>query len=136
LKAIGTKGYETLTGLAPAGKGDCEFKISLRHIQHFEINGPEYKFYELLSVAETLKSPLIIAEGLNRQGYERALCYIAKPKRHGSDWEGPPPPKMVFLVCMTQDFKIFEWRWEKEDSERCNYPEDAGRRFTRIIWPR
>ena len=86
-------------------------------------------------MAETLKSPLVIAEGLKRDGLEEGLCYIAKPRKYRDGAEFPPPPQMVFLVCMTQDFKIFEWRWEQEDAARPNCPNDA-QRFTHIKWKR
>jgi hypothetical protein len=127
----GLKGYETAKGLAPDG-GECEFNLLKQQIDHFRREGPEHKFWELFSLVETLKEPVVIAEGLKREGFESALCYVGKPKRYGDGWESPTPPKMVFLVCMTQDFKIFEWRWEKEDQERLDCPENAATRFTKI----
>jgi len=123
-------------GLAPDGSGNREFLVSQQQIKHFQQYGPEVKFWELSSVSETLKEPLVIAEGLEREGFERALCYMGKPRRHGDGWSGPPRPNMVFLVCMTHDFKIFEWRWEKEDPNNINCPENAAKRFTEIKWKR
>jgi hypothetical protein len=131
---VSERGYWNLQGLAPSGEGESEFRISQAHLAHFEENGPAYKYYEAFSIDETIKSPLIIAEGLRREGYEEGLCYIGKPKKHGKDWSGPGPPKMVFLVCMSKDFKIFEWRWEKEDMARPNYPDKLTERFTKIKW--
>jgi hypothetical protein len=131
----GVKGYETVEGLAPNGADVCRFFIAKQRIEHFKINGPEYKFWEIFSMVETLKSPLIIAEGLKREGLELGLCYIGKPRKHRDGVDHPPPPGMVFLVCMTPDFKIFEWRWEPEDCSRANYPND-GKRFTKIKWKR
>jgi hypothetical protein len=132
----GNKGYETLEGLAPDGTGSREFFVSKQQIEHVLKYGPESKFYELFSVSDTLKCPSIIAEGLKREGYENALCYIAKPKRYGDGWNSPASPKMVFLVCMTDEFKVFEWRWEPEDADRLNCPKNAKQRFTKIKWKR
>jgi len=102
----GIRGYETLEGLAPSGTGSAQFLIAKQHIEHFKVDGPEFKYWELLSASETLKEPLIIAEGLKRDGFEGALCYIAKPRKYGDGWNAPPPPRMVFLVCMTHHYKM------------------------------
>jgi hypothetical protein len=131
----GTKGYETLEGLAPNGVGVCQFLVPKNRINHFKIEGPEHKFWEIWSMVETLKAPLIIAEGLKREGLETGLCYIAKPRKYRDGADYPPPPKMVFLVCITHEFKVFEWRWEPEDVLRLNYPNDA-QRFSNIKWKR
>ena len=85
-------------------------------------------------MAEVLKSPLVIFQGLKREGKETAFCYVGKPQRHGEDWSGPGPNGMVFMVCVTVDGVVFEWRWEKENKVDGNRPKDIKQRFENEIW--
>jgi hypothetical protein len=128
-------GYLTVIGFDPSGNGEeREFKILTNRVDHLQRNGPTHKYYELLSVAEVLKGPEFIFEGLQRDGQENAYCYIGKPQQHGSGWQGPTERNMVFLVCVTERFTIFEWGWEREDENNPGLPFDTKRRFKKVKW--
>ena len=128
------KGFLVVQGLDPSGAGPCEFKISLKRVEHLNIHGPHHKYYELISASEVLKAPMLIFEGLQREGQETGLCYVGRPKRHGGNWSAPPYPMKVFLVFVTKEKTIFEWRWEKQDPEKPGFPLDSRARFGKAIW--
>ena len=111
-------GFIYVNGLSPSGSGECQFKVEEKHVEHFWENGPISKYYEVHSVCELLKNPDIVFQGLKREGHAASFCYVGKPKIYGEDYAGDPWLNMVFLVCITEDFTFFEWRWEKEDGEK------------------
>jgi hypothetical protein len=49
----------------------------------------------------------------------------------GRSWVGQlgPWPGQVFLVFVDDDGIIYNWRWEKADSQDLRLPENHGRRF-------
>ena len=101
------KGFYTVKGLDPSGSGECDFKIAAKQVGHLETHGPTHRYYELISAGEVLKNPLVIFEGLQRDGQEKALGYVGRPKRYGYDWSAPGHKNMVFLVCLTKEKTIF-----------------------------
>jgi len=46
----------------------------------------------------------------------------------------PPPSNMLFIVCTTEDFKIFERGWEKVDEKEPDYPKNVKERFGKLKW--
>ena len=128
------KGYLTCQGINPSGQGDCEFRIAKKRVDHLLAHGPVHKYFELFSVHEVLKNPKLIYEGLMRAGQEKGLCYVGTPRRHGDGVEYPPPPNMLFIVCTTEDFKIFEWGWEKVDEKEPDYSKNVKQRFGKLKW--
>lgn len=120
------KGYESLNALDPNSQKTREAFIAKIQIEHLLKWGPATRYYEILSVAEVLEQPTSVHKGLNREGKENALCYVGKPHRFGDGWNSPGFPGMVFLVFVTDDDVIFEWRWEAEDSQRAGYPCDCA----------
>lgn len=129
-------GYLSAPGLSPDGKGVTTFYIAEKQIEHFKFRGASEKFYEVLSVGEVLKNPTAIFENLKRDGYEKGLCYIGRPRQYGDEWEGPTPKGMVFAVYATSDFKVFEWGWERADSKDPDVPKDTHSRYGPKIWKR
>lgn len=134
---MSTKGYRSISGFNPLTFGQQEFLVSNAQIEHLHKNGPEFRFYELQSVAEVLAKPIAVFRGLNRDGKEHALCFTGHPSRYGEDWKGPGHPNMVFMVGVTDNWVIFEWGWEKIDEQdtccqKC--PNDAKRRFKELVW--
>lgn len=129
-------GYFTVFGQNPDGKGKVECRFAIQHIEQIKAHAPESKFFEIQSAVEVLERPTLIYKGLERSGFEEGLCYIGVPRRFREGVEMPPPPKMIFLVCLTKDFKVFEWRWEREDAIKTGFPCDEKRRFTELKWKR
>jgi hypothetical protein len=126
-------GFLTTEGLDPSGSGKGEFRFCLKQVDHLLVNGPKDKYYEIYSAYDVLNNPVMIFEGLQRPGHEQSLCYVGRPRVYGDGVEYPPRPSMLFLVCMTVEKKIFEWRWERED---CNtaQPKNAKQRFGKLKW--
>lgn len=130
------KGFLCIAGIDPSGSGECQFKISKKHADHFLDNGPVYKYYEIQSAVEVLKAPNLIFKGLKRDGHGESFCYVGRPRKYGEDWVGPPPIGMVFLVCLTEQLTFFEWRWDKEDGEKAGFPLGSETRFEKLVWKR
>lgn len=133
---MSSSGFFTVNGLHPSGNGQCEFKIAAAAVEALESHGPVQRFHDLKSAVEVLKSPLMIFEGLKRYKFRNGLCYIGKPRAYRDGWEGPQRPNMLFMVCMTERFAIFEWGWEKSDSGDEDVLEDTDNRFERLKWKR
>jgi hypothetical protein len=121
-------GFWTIKGAAPDGS-EREFRIPTRTVDHLQRYGPESRYYELISAEQVLKNPDLIYEGLRREGQENGLCYIGKPKCFREGAEYPGHPGMLFLVFVTKEYIIFEWRWEKVDEKLPDYPQDVKQRF-------
>jgi len=129
------KGYYPIKALAATGTGETTCFISARTVQAIEKDaGRKAQYYGLLSAAEVLSSPTYIYQGLKRTGYEDALCYVGRPARHGDGWSGPAIPGFVFVVFVTKRQVVFEWRWEKADTDDESKPEAVTARFTTLKW--
>ncbi len=134
------KGYLLVSGVAPCGIGDKDFGVSLRHLQHLQANGPEWKFHAARLIPETLKQPAGIFQGLHRDGMEDAVCYSSVPS---GTWirdriEGPFPPGRVFLVFAQQrrwGLVVLDWESRQADSDNPGWPHNWHEDFTRRLWP-
>jgi hypothetical protein len=60
------------------------------------------------------------------------LCYVARPN-HAYDWKTtdrvPPWEGEVFLVYVTDERVVYQWKWVKADPENPNLPIDHNDRF-------
>lgn len=130
------KGFICVPGTCPSGSGDCQFKIREKQLAHYENNSPESKYYEIESACEVLRKPDLIFQGLKRDGHAGSFCYVGKPKIYGFNYAGAGWEGMVFLVCLTEDLTLFEWRWEYEDSQKAGFPQDSDERFDNKVWER
>jgi len=105
-------------------------------VEHIQRYGPEHKFHELKLVKEVLELPTVIFEGL-REEQEDGLCYSGIPSGSYTNLgkKKPPPKGKTFVVFITSDSKVFQWRWEKADPERDGYPLEWQVRFGGQKWP-
>src|SRR5262245_25527209 len=90
-----------LDGKEPQTGARCDrFRISVPMLEALEKNGPTTKFFDALLVPETIESPDVVFEGLNRGGLSHGLCYSRVPTERWQDAQTKiaPPPSMVFLV--------------------------------------
>ena len=71
------RGFYTVKGIDPSGSGEREFKVAANQVEHLESHEPTHRYYELISAREVLNNPLVIFEGLQRDGQEKGLCYVA-----------------------------------------------------------
>src|SRR5260370_36230411 len=104
-------GYFTESGLHPSGTGTIDFHIPLDRVRHFQRYGPKHKFFECLSISATLKDPLTIFRGLEREEQESGYCYAGVPGLHFIEHNitASPPPGMIFTVYANAEFCVFEW---------------------------
>ena len=84
-----------------------------------------------------LKAPTAIFEGLQREGFDKGLCFAGRTRRY---WlrqavETPFPPGKVFAIYIDESGFIFEWRLEREDEEIEGHPTGWPQRFKKRLWP-
>ncbi len=129
--------YWTLRGASATGYGTQEFRIPHALVEHIERYGPEHKFHELKLVKEVLELPTVIFEGL-REEQEDGLCYAGIPSGSYTNQgtKMPPLEGKTFLVFLSNDRKVFQWRWEEADPERSGYPVQWRVRFGSQKWPK
>ncbi len=128
------KGYLTLSSPDPISGLEREFFLSQSTADHLLRCGPSSKYFAIQSAVMVIENPLMIFKGLERDGKEDALCFVGKPDRFGDGWKAPASPGWIFLVFVTGDGVIFEWRWEKSVSESDSNPSDCNARFGELIW--
>ena len=89
-----------------------------------------------LELAHTLPgallNPTAIFRGVREEGERNWLCYVSRPA-HAYDYRTGDSriawPGQVFLVFVTDDRIIYNWRWEKADAEDPSVPEGYASRF-------
>ncbi len=133
------KGYFSLDGLHPSGKGRCTFHVSKHFVEHLERAGPVWKFWNLHIVKEILDAPTAIFEGLNRIGYDSGVVYSGRVSKRivSKGIEAPPPPDMVGVVIVNSEPRghiVLDWNWRKEDLDRPGYPEHWQQDFEACRW--
>src|SRR5262245_14537605 len=128
--------YATQTARHPVNGGECEFRISADLIMRKNKYGPDDVFYNLRNVPFAVNHPQAIFKGLDRDGHENSYCYAACPcRRFVSDNNSlPVEDGFVFLVFVTADFDIFDWRFEKTDDIDKQLPRNYKHRFGELIW--
>lgn len=129
-------GFYPIEALDASGTGRTTYFVAAKLVSDIEKAGRNWHYYGMLSACEVLADPICIYEGLNRKGYENAVCYVGCPKRYGEDWSGPPLPDHVFVVCISEHQVMFEWGWEKADDTDKTKPENANSRFRKLKWKR
>jgi hypothetical protein len=139
LSAIATKtGWVEFTGMDPSGTGTAHFRLPTKTILHLRTKGHFHKFLEIFSIEETLRKPVVVFEGLEREELGDGLCYCTVPGlRHISEDGGTAPahPGMLFTVFLTKELAIFEFGWERMSGSNFGYPDNHQTRFTKIKWP-
>ena len=116
------------------GNGTKQFYFGDEQVAHLRRNGPERKWWEMKSAVDVLKAPNAIFEGLLRENHDNSLCYVGMPKEYGPFMEQEPATGIVFLVFVTCDGLVFEWRWEAEDPDCRGMPLNAKSRFKTLKW--
>jgi hypothetical protein len=91
----------------------------------------------LVLAQEVTTDPIVVFKDWKRPGQEDGVCYCGRPKRdyRGPSVETPAPPNMVFCVFVKASGKMTAWRWEVQDPDAPDFPEDWKNRFGEILWP-
>jgi hypothetical protein len=131
-----SKVFAVVTGKCPESSGECEFKISTSKIRWLNTHGPTDVFYSLKNVPFTMSEPCAIFKGLEREGQENSYCYVAKPNRRfrGEDQSVAVGEEWVFLVFLSSNLEIFNWRFERADAVDNFVPENYKTRFKKLLW--
>jgi hypothetical protein len=128
-------------GVGPKGSTDQAFYLATELVNRLEREGPAWKFHDIKLIPESLIDPLLIYQGLGREGYELAYCYVARPDYH-HDRNGARcanPLNMVFMVYVDPypyGFVIYDWAWREQDSEHHGKPRDWQAFTGGVIWPK
>ena len=135
MKLSKSKSFVFQEGRCPETGKTCEFKISTEKINWLHKYGPDDKFYNLQNLPFAISNPVAIFKGLERFGHEMSYCFVAKPARRfvGDGLSKPLEEGFVFLVFVSSNFEIFDWRFEKA-CETGEFPENHDTRFTDKIW--
>jgi hypothetical protein len=135
MKLSKSKAFAVQNGKCPETGQSREFKISTDKISWIHKTGTDDKFYNLQNVPFTISSPHAIFRGLKREGHETSYCYVAKPvRRFTSESESVPVGDgFVFVVFVSSNFEIFNWRFERADGGG-KLPENHHSRFAELLW--
>ena len=114
----------------------CIFKIRLSLVEFNKVHGPEHRFYQLDLACKLTKKPTHIFRDLKRAGENLSLCYSGIPRCNydNAGIPGPFPKGMVFVVFVTKDRFIVDWRVEEADKEDPTKPVNHRRRFGNLIY--
>ena len=81
------RGFYVVKGLNRSGRGECEFKITVKRVTHLETHGPTNKFYELLSACDVLRSQWAYSRAFSGKAKKRACATLGL--RSGTETDGP-----------------------------------------------
>lgn len=131
-------GFLDFLGQDPFGSGKVQIKVSTSQVDYLNRLAPESYWNNFLSAIDVVKEPEAIHIGLSRQGHEGSFGYVGRPRRRFSDGKstGPPMPGGVFLACVSSNFVLFEFRWERQDASNAGVLIGTETRFSKLIWNR
>ena len=133
----GRKGYLSIEGMDPSGSGKREFFVPQSKLEHLQRNGPKQHFYDALLLGEVLSDPVVVFQGLQREDFDAAYCYVKVPSKRfrSHDLQLPPFPGCTFLAFIRDDFVILDWEWRKIDSSCPGFPVNWQTDFRKRLWP-
>jgi hypothetical protein len=129
---------EALNPYDESGCSTITLRLRRSHVLGAAEKGLAARFARVKLIPDAVKNPIMVLEGWKRDGYDKALIFVAKPVRdfRSPEIETPPPPGMLFLVFATPEtYIISDWRWERADAEDPDVPEESLKRSERILWP-
>ena len=98
----------------------------------------EIRYFNALLIPETLKNPIAIFKGLERDNHEDGWCYCGKPSKRRQHWDEtttvPFPDGKIFLVFADKNRFVFNWRMEKENHYYSGLPKNFETRFGQTLW--
>ncbi len=135
MKLSKSKAFAVQDGKCTESGEKCEFKISTSKISWLHKHGPDDKFYNIQNLPYAINHPNAIFKGLKRDAHEQSYCYVASPdRRFVNDTNSVRlSPGWVFLVFVSSNLEIFDWRFERADKNG-KLPENYETRFTTLIW--
>ncbi len=129
-----------MAAVAPSDPGAVwAVRIPVGLVESLRKVGLKYKFLQLSLVRSVLLNPSAVFQGYGRSdGFHDAFCFVGSPKNDVAtqvDVRVPPPKNMVFVVFVTADGIVTEWRWEPESAENPEFPRDWQSRYKgEAVW--
>jgi hypothetical protein len=135
-------GYQPVAGMRPDGTGEQEFHVPISRLLHLQRNGPKQAYFDGLLLDEVLSEPLVIFQGLKRDGYENAYSYCKLPSRRFRDRDVQIPwdPIRTYLAFVSTNFVVFGWEPREVDPTKPGFPllkqnERGEPDLGKVIWP-
>jgi hypothetical protein len=133
------RGYYSVKGLCPDGRGTCEFCVSINYVEHLQRIGPTWRFWNLHIIPEILGNPVAIFKGLQRDDFEDGFCYSGKPSKRMLDSrvEAPLKPDTVAVVFVHQESRgtiVLDWEWRVQDLDQPGWPDQWREDFQEVSW--
>lgn len=114
----------------------CDYRIRLRNVERWRDSGPRWKYYAVAQAKETLKNPICVYEGLQREAQDEGICIVGRPAQiPKNDGTLVPFPKgFLFLVFANADRIVVNWRVDMADKDDPDVPYDSINRFRKNLW--
>jgi len=121
------------------GRDDMTINVNRAMLEDLEQNGPPWKFHNSNLISETVESPTVILQGLNRVGFQTAYCFSRTPSCRWIDERTTvaPRPYTVFVVFVSSGIQpeVLDWEWRMADPANPGYPKYWQRDFMRKVHP-
>ena len=120
----------------PADGTLYELTLSYDRIRSMALRGRGAILEASRLVEYVLHHPTAIFEGIRRDADDPRYgagwrCYCGTPPCAFSESgeEINPPPAMVYLVFVNDEEVVYNWRWDRADSDNARLPHDHENRF-------
>lgn len=126
--------YKTLDPLDPSSGNTTEVRIADDYVERLNKYRP-VDWYNLKALAEVLDAPNRIYYGI-RELTDGGWCYVGRPK----EWTvrdkvtATFPDFLVFVVYLTDDFRVYSHRAEPADPGDILSPKNWEERYRKLIW--
>ena len=125
------RSYQKISGALNPDGGTFEVFLEESVIRQ-AVNGPGARFHNMRLMKEVLEKPHEVHLGLrDPEDQDHGLAYVGYPD-HALSAEGetrPMPKGMAFIVFMTKNRFVYDWRWDVLGDPALRFP--GGR-----TWPK
>lgn len=129
-----------VAGVCPHTQQPREFDANLSFVKQHGDEGVFWKYNLGRFLHLITASPVVIFEGLEREGLEDGFCYCGRfePVAINESTKFSLPENrvvVVFVQCLESGFEIFEWDKREEDADRPGWPINWKADFRKVKWP-
>lgn len=126
------RGYAAIPAIDPRDGGQWDVLVAHSRMDAIAKRGPGHARELAFAVPFVLLRPTAIFRGVREEDELEWLCYCGTPQfaYDGATGETRAPWKnQVFLVFVTADRVVYNWRWEPCDPRRKDLPAGYALRF-------